>query len=89
MTNTCTGNATLPRTRFLRSNSGAASLPLCQEPRFLPCRHPDPLSRTLVKDLMATLSKGSFPLFLKECGFRFNYGSPKQQLKILKLWTQI
>ena len=22
----------------------------------------------------------SFPLFLKECEFRFNYGTPKQQL---------
>ena len=31
----------------------------------------------------------SFPLFLKECEFRFNYGTPKQQLKILKNWTQI
>ena len=26
---------------------------------------------------------------LKECEFRFNYGTPKQQLKILKNWTQI
>ncbi|MEQ1721424.1 MAG: IS1595 family transposase, partial [Nitrosomonas sp.] len=25
----------------------------------------------------------------KECEFRFNYGTPKQQLKILKNWTQI
>jgi hypothetical protein len=25
-----------------------------------------------------------FHLFLKECKFRFNYGSPKQQLDILK-----
>ena len=33
--------------------------------------------------------KESFPLFLKECEFRFNYGTPKQQLKILKNWTQI
>ena len=31
----------------------------------------------------------SFPLFLKECEFRFNYGSPKNQLKILKSWTGI
>ena len=31
----------------------------------------------------------SFPLFLKECEFRFNYGSPKNQLKILKSWTEI
>ncbi|MXS82737.1 IS1595 family transposase, partial [Nitrosomonas oligotropha] len=30
-----------------------------------------------------------FPLFLKECEFRFNYGTPKHQLKILKNWTQI
>ncbi|QOJ23972.1 MAG: IS1595 family transposase [Gammaproteobacteria bacterium] len=35
------------------------------------------------------IPKESFPLFLKECEFRFNYGTPKQQLKILKLWTQI
>jgi len=35
------------------------------------------------------IPKGSFPLFLKECEFRFNYGTPKQQLKILKSWTQI
>jgi len=28
--------------------------------------------------------EASFPLFLKECEFRFNYGNPKQQLKILK-----
>jgi len=26
------------------------------------------------------IPKGSFPLFLKECEFRFNYGTPKQQL---------
>jgi len=32
--------------------------------------------------------KGSFSLFLKECEFRFNYGLPTQQLKILKLWTR-
>ncbi len=25
-------------------------------------------------------------LFLKECEFRFNYGSPKEKLKILKKW---
>ena len=35
------------------------------------------------------IPKESFPLFLKECEFRFNYGTPKQQLKILKVWTQI
>ena len=33
--------------------------------------------------------KESFPLFLKECEFRFNYGSPKQQLIILKEWAGI
>jgi transposase len=31
----------------------------------------------------------SFPMFLKECEFRFNYGSPKQQLKTLRFWTGI
>jgi len=30
------------------------------------------------------IPKESFPLFLKECEFRFNYGSPKQQLKQLR-----
>jgi transposase len=35
------------------------------------------------------IPKGSFPLFLKECEFRFNYGSPKQQLKTLKEWAEI
>ena len=35
------------------------------------------------------IPKESFPLFLKECEFRFNYGSPKQQLKILKEWAEI
>ena len=35
------------------------------------------------------IPKESFPLFLKEGEFRFNYGTPKQQLKILKNWTQI
>lgn len=35
------------------------------------------------------IPKASFPLFLKECEFRFNYGTPKQQLKILKEWADI
>jgi transposase len=35
------------------------------------------------------IPKSTFPLFLKECEFRFNYGSPKQQLKTLKAWTGI
>ncbi|MDO8263352.1 MAG: IS1595 family transposase [Gallionella sp.] len=35
------------------------------------------------------IPKESFPLFLKECGFRFNYGTPKQQLKLLKEWADI
>ncbi len=35
------------------------------------------------------IPKESFPLFLKECEFRFNYGSPKQQLLILKEWAEI
>jgi len=35
------------------------------------------------------IHKESFPLFLKECEFRFNYGSPKQQLKTLRNWCEI
>ena len=35
------------------------------------------------------IPKESFPLFLKECEFRFNYGTPKQQLKILREWAEI
>ena len=35
------------------------------------------------------IPKESFPLFLKECEFRFNCGTPKQQLKILKKWADI
>ena len=31
--------------------------------------------------------RDSFPLFLKECEFRFNYGTHKQQLKTLKEWA--
>jgi transposase len=30
-----------------------------------------------------------FFLFLKECEFRFNYGSPKSQLALLKIWTKL
>jgi len=35
------------------------------------------------------IHKESFPLFLEECQFRFNYGSPKQQLKTLRNWCEI
>ena len=35
------------------------------------------------------IPKESFSLYLKECEFRFNYGSPKQQLLILKEWAGI
>jgi transposase len=35
------------------------------------------------------IPKHKFNLFLKECEFRFNYGSPKEQLKILKKWIKI
>ena len=35
------------------------------------------------------IPKESFPLFLKECEFRFNYGTHKQQLKTLKEWAGI
>jgi transposase len=33
--------------------------------------------------------KKHFNLFLKECEFRFNYGSPKQQMKLLRFWTNL
>ena len=33
------------------------------------------------------IPKESFPQFLKECEFRFNYGTPKQQQAILKKWA--
>jgi transposase len=33
--------------------------------------------------------KNNFNLFLKECEFRFNYGSPKQQLETLKNWANL
>ncbi|MDK4527127.1 IS1595 family transposase, partial [Kingella kingae] len=29
------------------------------------------------------------PLFLKECEFRFNFGTPKERLKILRIWCGI
>jgi len=32
------------------------------------------------------IPKNNFHLFLKECEFRFNYGSPKQLLSTLKIW---
>jgi transposase len=35
------------------------------------------------------IPKESFPLFLKECEFRFNYGTPKQQLQLLKEWADV
>jgi transposase len=35
------------------------------------------------------IPKQHFHLFLKECEFRFNYGSPKQQMKILKQWCKL
>lgn len=35
------------------------------------------------------IDRKSFPLFLKECEFRFNYGTPSQQFKILRKWCQI
>ena len=35
------------------------------------------------------IDRNAFPLFIKECEFRVNYGSPKQQLKILLKWTEI
>ncbi|MBW5388570.1 IS1595 family transposase [Salmonella enterica] len=35
------------------------------------------------------INRKSFPLFLKECEFRFNFGTPSQQLKILRDWCGI
>lgn len=35
------------------------------------------------------IDKKNFPLFLKECEFRFNYGTPKKQMKILRHWCDI
>ncbi|MGI8561309.1 MAG: IS1595 family transposase, partial [Luteimonas sp.] len=30
-----------------------------------------------------------FFLFLKECEFRFNYGTPSQQLATLRKWVEL
>ena len=35
------------------------------------------------------IDRKAFPLFLKECEFRFNFGAPSQQLKILRLWCGV
>ena len=35
------------------------------------------------------IDRKSFPLFLKECEFRLNFGTPSQQLKILRDWCGI
>ena len=35
------------------------------------------------------IDKKNFHLFLKECEFRFNYGSPSHQLKTLRKWCDI
>ncbi|MDG6282512.1 IS1595 family transposase [Glaesserella parasuis] len=35
------------------------------------------------------IDRKSFPLFLKECEFRFNFGIPKEQLKTLRKWCEI
>ena len=35
------------------------------------------------------IDRKSFPLFLKECEFRFSFGTPSQQLKILRDWCGI
>jgi transposase len=34
------------------------------------------------------ITKEHFPLFLKECEFRFNFGSPSEQLSMLKKWKR-
>lgn len=35
------------------------------------------------------IDRKNFPLFLKECEFRFNFGTPKSQLKTLRKWCEI
>jgi len=35
------------------------------------------------------IDKRYFYLFIKECEFRFNYGTPKEQLKTLRKWCEI
>jgi len=35
------------------------------------------------------IPKSNFSLFLKECEFRFNYGTHKQQLKIMEKWLDM
>ena len=35
------------------------------------------------------IPRENFYLFLKKCEFRFNYGSPKQQLVQLKIWANL
>ncbi len=35
------------------------------------------------------IDRSTMPLFIKECEFRYNYGSPKEQLKTLLTWTAI
>ena len=35
------------------------------------------------------INKDHFHLFLKECEFRFNYGTPSQKLKTLRKWCEI
>ena len=35
------------------------------------------------------IDRKSFLFFLKECEFRFNFGTPKEQLKILRIWCDI
>ncbi len=34
------------------------------------------------------IPRKNFPLFLKECAFRFNYGSPTQQITLLLSWIK-
>jgi transposase len=35
------------------------------------------------------IPRKNFYLFLKECEFRFNYGTPKQQLALLRKWAKL
>ena len=35
------------------------------------------------------IDKKNFHLFIKECEFRFNYGTPSNQLKVLRKWCGV
>lgn len=34
------------------------------------------------------IPRNNFEPFIRECAFRFNYGSPKEQLRLIKCWLR-